>query len=670
MNPHARNSTPSMHAAPDTPPPGPAAATAATAVVRQSLFLGFFGFVLVALNCLVDNAAIDVTLIPRLLAVLVFLLVSVVVVSVPRISRLLDFSVLGEPVIPLFAGYVLVTCGSLLVAVNVSAGFTDVFRTLATFLTLCLSCLLLPVVPRWQEQLLRLIVVAGLVAVAVGCFEIVTKLGLGIHGRRAMEQITGLMSSVNLYAGILALILPWCLGAAVVLRGAWRGLAVVAAGSLLVMILLLQSRAAWLAVLAGTASAVIVILLDAARFNVSRRARNRLATACLAGIVALAGGIATAPADNFFAQRFRSIFVDPANPGALPREGGRLMIWGITSRMIADHPLTGVGAGNFTVRLHEYFGDDDLDFSNVHTNWVQPHNDFLWVFVEKGVLGIVLFVGCFVAAIASIRTILRSDAPPNDCWLTLAVVMGLTSYVTLSSFDFPLERITHQTYFALLLAVVTVLKHAVQPAAGGFPAPGTARLGRLVVVPLVVAALGLGITYSLAAVQQEKDVIVARQAYGQGKWEEMLAAAKRARTPWKTLDPLVSPVAFLEGMAHVQLGHVPEGIECLEQALIDNPNRMYVINNLGILYASTGRFDEAIECFSLAANRYPHRIEPFNNLASCLLETGRPAEAVELLEQIPDELLSDGIRRNLALAREQAAAAPPETAEPAEPTPE
>ena len=666
MNPHARNSTPSMHAAPDTPPPGPAAATAATAVVRQSLFLGFFGFVLVALNCLVDNAAIDVTLIPRLLAVLVFLLVSVVVVSVPRISRLLDFSVLGEPVIPLFAGYVLVTCGSLLVAVNVSAGFTDVFRTLATFLTLCLSCLLLPVVPRWQEQLLRLIVVAGLVAVAVGCFEIVTKLGLGIHGRRAMEQITGLMSSVNLYAGILALILPWCLCGGVVLRGTWRGLAVVAAGSLLVMILLLQSRAAWLAVLAGTASAVIVILFDATRFNLSRRARNRLATACLAGLVALAGGIATAPADNFFAQRFRSIFVDPANPGALPREGGRLMIWGITSRMIADHPLTGVGAGNFTVRLHEYFGDDDLDFSNVHTNWVQPHNDFLWVFVEKGVLGIVLFVGCFVAAIASIRTILRSDAPPNDCWLTLAVVMGLTSYVTLSSFDFPLERITHQTYFALLLAVVTVLKHALQPASSGFPAPGTARLGRLVVVPLVVAALGLGITYSLAAVQQEKDVIVARQAYGQGKWEEMLAAAKRARTPWKTLDPLVSPVAFLEGMAHVQLGHVPEGIECLEQALIDNPNRMYVINNLGILYASTGRFDEAIECFSLAANRYPHRIEPFNNLASCLLETGRPAEAVELLEQIPDELLSDGIRRNLALAREQAAAAPPETAEPAD----
>jgi tetratricopeptide (TPR) repeat protein len=92
---------------------------------------------------------------------------------------------------------------------------------------------------------------------------------------------------------------------------------------------------------------------------------------------------------------------------------------------------------------------------------------------------------------------------------------------------------------------------------------------------------------------------------------------------------------------------------------------MYIINNLGILYASTGRFDEAIECFSLAADRYPHRIEPFNNLANCLLETGHPAEALELLEQIPEELLTDGIRRNLELARGQAAAAAPEPTEPA-----
>jgi len=665
-----------MDSIPATSPPGSPAPPAAP-FLRQAIFLAFFGFMLVALNCLVDKAAIDISLIPRLLAVLAFLLVSVVVVSLPPVSRLLDFSVLGEPVIPLFAGYLLVTFGSLLVAVNISAGFTDLFRTLATFLTLCLFCLLLPIVPRWQEVLLRVVIVASLVGVGVGVYEIVTKLGVGLHGRRAMdrramEQITALMSSVNLYAGILTLILPWCVGGVVLLRRGWRGLAVVAAVSVLLMILLLQSRAAWLALLAGAAAGVGVLLVHPDRFNLSRRIRNGLAAVCLAGLVTLAGGIATAPADNVFAQRFRSIFVAPADPAALPREGGRLMIWGITSQMIADHLLTGVGAGNFTVRLHEYFGDDDLDFSNVHTNWVQPHNDFLWVFVEKGVLGLLLFMGCFVAAFASIRTILRSDGPVADRWLALVGLVGLVSYSTLSCFDFPLERINHQVYLSLLLAVITVVKHGIAPAAGsvsGYDADHLARpsrLGRLVVMPLLVAALGLGIAYSLAAIQQEKDVILARRAWREGKWEEMLEAARRARTPWKTLDPLVSPVAFLEGMAQVRLGHLPEAIECLEQARLDNPNRMYVINNLGILYAGSGRFDEAIECFSLAANRYPNRIEPFNNLASCLLEIGRPAEALELLEQIPEELRNDGIRRNLAMAREQAAAMPAETEAPAE----
>jgi tetratricopeptide (TPR) repeat protein len=200
--------------------------------------------------------------------------------------------------------------------------------------------------------------------------------------------------------------------------------------------------------------------------------------------------------------------------------------------------------------------------------------------------------------------------------------------------------------------------------------PGGGATGWRLAVPLVLAIGGLGIAYSRAAIEQEKQVILARRAWRQGKWEEMLAAARRARTPWKTLDPLVTPVAFLEGMAHVRLGDIEQGLACLEQARSDNPNRMYVINNLGILYARTGRLEEAIECFSLAAHRYPHRIEPFNNLASCLLEAGAGDQALELLEQIPEEARTDAIRNNIALAREMVRAGdatPSEAAEAAEP---
>lgn len=332
------------------------------------------------------------------------------------------------------------------------------------------------------------------------------------------------------------------------------------------------------------------------------------------------------------------------------------MVWGITARMIADHPLAGVGAGNFTVRFHEYFGGDDLDFSNVDTNWLQPHNDFLWVFAEKGLPGILLFAGLFVAAFGAARAIRRSAATAADRWLTLAACTALVSYATLSCFDFPLERINHQVLLVMPLAVIAVIRHGLRP---GVAPPRTlaAWPGRFVVVPLALAAVATGIVYSIAALRQEREVLAARRAWRAGRWEEARDAARRARTGWKTLDPLASPVAFLEGMAEVRLGRLPEGIACLERARTDNPNRMYVINNLGILYAQAGRLDEAIDMFVTVAGRYPHRVEPFNNLAGCLIEADRAAEAVELLEGIPPTARNAAVDRNLDIARRQLAAA-------------
>jgi O-antigen ligase len=643
--------------------------------LRFALFLAFFGTMLVVLDCVVDDGAIDVTLIPRLLAALVVLLATVGVVCIPRVTRLLDLSVLREPLVACCGAYFIVTAGSLLVAANPSAGYTDVFRTFATFLTLCLSCLLLPTVPAWQKQLVRVLVTAGFVAATVGFQELSLKLGLGIHDRHSMEEVTGLMSGVNLYAGILAMLLPWCVCGIFTLGQTWRALSAAAAAAGLAMVVLLQSRAAWLAVLVSAATTIGLMCVGPPGAALSRTARRRIVLGFAAGLAGVVGLVATAPSGHPLAERFRSMVAQETVSDGLPREGGRLMVWGITGRMIADHPLTGVGAGNFTVRFHEYFGGDDLDFSNVHTNWVQPHNDFLWVFVEKGLPGILTFLGCFVAAGAAVRTILTHDVQVTDRRLTLAAAATLAGYATLSCFDFPLERINHQIHLAVTLAALTVIQHGFRPAA--VPALPVLRggWGWRLAVPLALAIGGLGIAYSRAAIEQEKQVILARRAWRQGKWEEMLAAARRARTPWKTLDPLVSPVAFLEGMAHVRLGDVEQGLACLERARVDNPNRMYVINNLGILYARTGRFEEAIECFSLAAHRYPHRIEPFNNLASCLLEAGYGAEALELLEQIPDEARTDAIRNNIELARELAHAedAPTpdaeEDAEPAAPAP-
>ncbi len=605
----------------------------------------------VGLHVVVDRSAYDESQLPRLLVLSVMLLVAVpFVLTAPAVARRLDTSILREPVAAAFALYLVACVASLTVAENVTAGFTDVFRTLGSFLVFCLACLLLPLDRDWRSRVVQALVIAAAVTAAVGIWELGTRLGPGMHGRRAMEVVTGRMSNVNLYAGLLAMLLPWCVGGTLLLAGGWRWFAGVTAVATAGMILAVQSRAAWLAFVVAAFVVAVVALAAWRRLALTPGLRRSLAAVVVTGVASVVGLAAVTGTDTAVGRFLHSTLVARPHQAGGPTDGGRTMIWGVTTRMIADHPLTGVGAGNFTVRLHEYYGDD-LDFAALPSdNWIQPHDDFLWVAAEKGLPGLAVFVAIFVAAAAAIRTVLVGGGPA-DARLAVVCVAALVAYLVFSCVDFPLDRVTHQVQLAILLAVITLLTHGVRPASTApLPLPGW------LVAPPLAAALAVGIAYSAAALDQEREVIAARRACRDGDWHAMLAAARRATTPWKSLDPLATPVAFLEGMARLQLGDLDAATDCLERAFAANPNRMYVVNNLAAVYAEQDRFSDAIPLFAVAAERYPDRIELRHNLAACLVEAGRFAEAVHVIESVPEELRPEALEAMLTYAREQLAA--------------
>ncbi|NCX98094.1 MAG: hypothetical protein EBX35_05865, partial [Planctomycetia bacterium] len=183
---------------------------------------------LVGLHVVVDPAAYDVSQLPRLLVLMGLLLGAVpATLLAPVVARRLDWRPLGDPLVIASAAYLAVCCASLAVATNVSAGFTDIFRTLGGFLVLGLCLLLLPLDPGWRRRLLEMAVVATLAAVTVAAWQIAPLAAAGTLGRRDLEMafLDGMMSNVNLFAGYLLLLVPWCLCAAVEFRGAWRAVA-------------------------------------------------------------------------------------------------------------------------------------------------------------------------------------------------------------------------------------------------------------------------------------------------------------------------------------------------------------------------------------------------------------------------------------------------------------
>lgn len=554
----------------------------------------FHGFLLVALNWIVGWNIYDLTLMPRLLALMVFLALALAVLAFSKESKKIDTAVLRDPVVLCLGAYAGLTALSLAFALNPSAGFTDFFKSFGTFVVLVLSCLILPTVPDWPVLLSRIVALAALGSSALGFHQMVARFGFGFPTRTQAEAVTGLMSNVNLYAGFLNLMLPFCLCGLFIQRGAWRAACGVASASTILLIVLLQSRAAYISLGAGVVVVCLLAGLFRKNLGVVFSKRTRIAIAAGAGAMALSAAAVVA-SDNPVSQRLRTIFTSDFSA----IDGGRLMIWGITLEMIRDHFATGVGAGNFTIRLHEYLDRPGLDFSGKLLNWAQPHNDFLWVFAEKGVLGFLLFAAVLVLAFHRAIAVLRAPCRRDQAWMVAFAAMGLAAHIGASCFDFPLERINQQVYLAVFLSIVVVASRPFPP-----PKKISSALPRLPVAG-VLAVLVAGAAYAITAIKQENRVNYARHWIKTGNFPAAIASAREARTPWKTLDPVATPVSFLEGYAVLKTGDARSAIPLFEQARRENPNRLYILQNLADAYLAAGRKAEAIDCLELAVRRYP-----------------------------------------------------------------
>jgi Flp pilus assembly protein TadD len=612
-------------------------------------FAAWLGLLLVGLNLVLDPTVHDKTLVPRLHVLVIVMLAAMPTVVLPWVAGRIDRGVLREPVILCAVGYAACTAASLLVAVNPTAGLIDLVRAGAVTLVLVVACLLLPLVPRWPDHLLRWLVVGALVTATLGWHELGTRHGIGLHPRPMIEDVSGRMGNVNLLSGYLVEVLPGCLAAACLLRGPWRLLGMVASAAALGLVVLLQSRSAWVGLVAGAAVAAAMAWAWRRPLGLGPQFGRRVAAGGLVAVCGVAGWAWFAGPDDPVAARLRSLVAARDADGRLS-DGGRTMIWRLTARMIAGHPLAGVGAGNFPIRLPEYHAAPEADMAALHTDtWSRPHNDFLQVAAEKGLPGLAAFAGMFAAALTSVVATMRRPASVRDGRLAAFLGMAIVSYLAFSCFDFPLERVSHQVTLAVLLAAATVLRRQAVPAAA--PADSTPPAAVAAAVAAATVCLTVAAAWTTAALDQERAAVAARAAVQSGRFADAVDLARRASTPWRTLDALGMPVAFYEGIAHMRLGDAAAATACLERARRDHPARFAVLNNLGILYATAGRSDEAIECFTAAVTLFPHRPEGFVNLAGCYLDADRPADAVDLLEQVPESQRTAAMQEHLDRGR-------------------
>jgi O-antigen ligase len=97
----------------------------------------------------------------------------------------------------------------------------------------------------------------------------------------------------------------------------------------------------------------------------------------------------------------------------------RLQLWSIAFRIIADHPILGVGLWQFSPYMRKYMPPDvDLEF---HV----PHNTYLQITVELGLVGLALFVAILLFSLLNLARLRRAARRSGDAFMySLSTALG------------------------------------------------------------------------------------------------------------------------------------------------------------------------------------------------------------------------------------------------------
>jgi O-antigen ligase len=118
--------------------------------------------------------------------------------------------------------------------------------------------------------------------------------------------------------------------------------------------------------------------------------------------------------------------------------GQRYSFWDHSLKLIAEKPLFGYGTGSFSKEYQRIGADEHILTKN-------PHNEFLMIAVQLGLLGLFVYLGFYLSQYHCAKLL-----PKPDKWLAQGILVSL--FIT-SMFNTPFLDHTEGHWFAIMIAL-------------------------------------------------------------------------------------------------------------------------------------------------------------------------------------------------------------------------
>lgn len=293
----------------------------------------------------------------------------------------------------------------------------------------------------------------------------------------------------------------------------------------------------------------------------------------------------------------------------------RLTLWKHTFSMIGEHPILGVGAGNWRVH-YPLFAQGDL--MHPRTITYRPHNDFLWVWSETGILGVLGFGGIILVGMLLGWESLKM--PANG--IAWGLLVGLVAVLVAGSFGF--TRAFSGAWLPFWLIILGL---------------GILQAGETRIYPMVRWPIGIGILAIMLSawgvtkqIDFDRAFLQVRAAFAQEDWSAVIDAADQA----EEMGVFHEEMLMMRGRAFEALGDFSRAQKDYLAGIRFQPISVGLWNGLGTVQRGQGDMQGARASFLKALQYDPESGEVLNNLATLYAISGNIDSAFVVYQKALD----------------------------------
>ena len=419
------------------------------------------------------------------------------------------------------------------------------------------------------------------------------------------DKISATMGHKNLLSSIQFLILPFLVYIFLTREKIHKILSVLAVLLILLILFQTQTRAVLFSIFIFFISYLLI------NINIINKKRILIILISLSSLLAV--GFITMKVTKRY-----DAFVGEINRTLDFKSSSRYKLYDNSLQLIKDHPIIGVGPGNWKIDIWQY----GLYAGTWGTSFAQrPHNDFLWVFAEGGLFAGISYILLFIILLRD-SYILHRDRNDKKDPLYGILFSAIIAYAFISLVDFPLERIAHNIVFFIIAAIIISARVNINNKLPKW------SLVILLIVSFFIVHIGI-IRYN--------GEVHARNAIdlkSKGKWAHVIKAIDKGYHPlYYEMENTSTPLLWYRGVAYFSQKKYNLAFKDFQASYELNPYHVHVLNNLATSYEIKGKSKSAKKYYREVFKVNPTFKESRINLSAILFNEKKYEEAMDVILQ-------------------------------------